>query len=60
MIGAEYPEMSIGQGSDLTFWETHLTRARLEVGVIVDGSTSYNREMSWRLKVKRYSEYSHP
>lgn len=55
MVDAEYPEMSIGQGSDLTFWETQLTRVRLEVGVIVDGSASYNREMGWRLKVKRYS-----
>lgn len=37
--------MSTGWGHDLTFRETQLTRARLEVGVIVDGSVSHNREM---------------
>ncbi|TGZ47370.1 hypothetical protein DBV15_00056, partial [Temnothorax longispinosus] len=37
--------IKISYGSDLTFPETQLTRARLEVGVIVDGSASHNWEM---------------
>jgi len=46
VVGAtEYPEMSTGWGSDLTFREIQLTEARLKVGVIVDGSASHNREM---------------